>query len=144
LKLFVASAFALAVAQAVQAAPAPLALSGGWSRPAAAGTNGVGYLSIANRGAKPDAVVAVETPLASRVDMHSMSMAGGVMSMQKVDRVAVPAGGQAAFGPGGHHMMLMGLTRALKVGDKVPLTVTFASGAKLKADLTVALGPPSS
>lgn len=135
---------ALLAAPAVQAASKPLAVTRGWSRPAVAGTSGAGYLTIANRGAKADAVTAVETPLAARVDMHAMSMAGGVMSMAKVARVAVPAGGQAEFAPGGYHLMMVGLTRTLSVGDHVPVTVTFASGAKLKADLTVSLNPPAS
>ena len=87
----------------------------------------------------------VESPAAARVEMHSSSMAGGVMSMQKVDRVLVPAGGQATFGPGGYHLMLVGLTRALNAGDKVPATLTFASGVKLATAFTVGTGagPPA-
>src|SRR3982751_2660439 len=76
-----------------------------WSRPAVAGTNGVGYMVVVNRGAASDVLEKVESPLASRVEMHSSSMAGGVMSMKKADRVPVPAGGQATFGPGAYHLM---------------------------------------
>ena len=135
---------ALLAAPAVHAAPQTLEITRAWSRPAVAGTNGAGYLTVLNRGAVADAVVAVECPVAGRVDMHSMSMTGGVMSMQKVDRVAVPARGQAEFGPGGYHLMLMGLTRTLKVGDQVPATVTFASGARLTTAFVVAVAPPAS
>ena len=35
-----------------------------WTRPAQAGMNGVGYLTVANVGAKPVKLVAVETPAA--------------------------------------------------------------------------------
>jgi copper(I)-binding protein len=149
LKLLPALALAaLLAAPAVAAAP-PTAAKGleitrAWSRPAVAGTNGVGYLTIANHAARADAVTAFESPVAARVEMHGMSMAGGVMSMSKVDKVALPAGGQAQFAPNGYHLMLVGLTRTLKVGDRVPLTVTFASGAKQKADLTVSVNPPAS
>ena len=104
----------------------------------------MGYLTVVNHGSKADTVVAVTSPFAARVDMHSMSMTGGVMTMQPAWRVAVPAGGHAVFGPGGYHLMLMDVSRTLKVGDKVPVSVAFAGGAKLKTDLTVALGPPSS
>jgi periplasmic copper chaperone A len=141
--LALTSAIALVVS-AAQAAPQVLQISHAWSRPAVAGTNGVGYLTITNRGDKPDAVTGIESPLAARVDMHAMSMAGGVMSMRKVDRVAVPAGGQAEFGPGGYHLMLMGLTRTLKVGDQAPVVVTFASGAQLKTRFTIGLAAPAS
>ena len=40
--------------------------------------------------------------------------------------------------------MLMGVSRTLRVGDKVPVSIAFAGGAKLRTDLTVALAPPSS
>ena len=143
MKIIGALALTLAVATAAQAA-APLAVSGAWSRPAVAGTNGVGYLVVTNRG-KADALVKVESPLAARIEMHSSSMAGGVMSMQKEARVPVPAGGQAAFAPGGYHLMLIGLTRTLTPGDKVPATLTFASGAKLQTAFAVGTGagPPA-
>ena len=77
-----------------------------WSRPAAAGTNGIGYMVLVNHGGVADVLEKVESPLAARVEMHSSSMAGGVMSMRKEDRVPVPAGGQAIFGPGAYHLML--------------------------------------
>jgi copper(I)-binding protein len=140
MKLFASLALTLAVAGSAQAA-APLSVSGAWSRPAVAGTNGVGYLAIANTGKAADALVRVESPLAAKVEMHSSSMAGGVMSMKTEDRVPVPAGGQATFGPGGYHLMLIGLTKTVKAGDHIPATLTFASGAKLKASFAVGMGP---
>lgn len=115
-----------------------------WSRPAAAGTNGIGYMVLVNHGGVADVLEKVESPLASRVEMHSSSMAGGVMSMKKEDRVAVPAGGQATFGPGAYHLMFVGLTKSLKAGDQAPATLSFASGAKIKVAFTVSagMGPP--
>ena len=138
MKIIGALALTLAVATAAQAA-APLAVSGAWSRPAVAGTNGVGYLIVTNHG-KADTLVKVESPLAARIEMHSSSMAGGVMSMKMQDRLAVPAGGKLAFGPGGYHLMLIGLTKTLKAGDQVPATLTFASGATVKTTLAVGMG----
>ena len=116
-----------------------------WSRPAVAGTNGVGYMVLANHGRSADALVKVESPIAARVEMHSASMAGGVMSMKAETRVAVPAGGQATFGPGAYHLMPIGLKRTLKPGDRAPATLTFASGARLKVAFAVSagMGPPA-
>jgi copper(I)-binding protein len=115
-----------------------------WSRPAAAGTNGIGYMVVVNHGGVADVLEKVESPLASRVEMHSSSMSGGVMSMRKEDRVPVPAGGQAVFGPGAYHLMFVGLTRPLKAGDQAPATLSFASGARIKVAFTVSagMGPP--
>lgn len=116
-----------------------------WSRPAVAGTNGIGYMVLANRGPAADVLEKVESPLAARVEMHSSSMAGGVMSMKKEDRLPLPVGGQVTFGPGAYHLMLIGLTRTLAAGDKVPATLSFASGARIKVAFTVGVGsrPPA-
>lgn len=144
--LSAAPVFALALATPLAASAASkVEVLQAWSRPAAAGTNGVGYMVLANHGRAADALEKVESPVAARVEMHSSSMAGGVMSMKKVDKVAVPAGGQTTFGPGAYHLMLIDLTRALKPGDKAPATLTFASGAKVRTAFTVSsgMGPPA-
>jgi periplasmic copper chaperone A len=139
------------IAAAVLAATAiPLGAAGAgrvevlqpWSRPAVAGTTGIGYMVLANHGASSDALEKVESPLASRVEMHSSAMSGGVMTMQREDRVAVPAGGRTTFGPGAYHLMLIGLTRTLKAGDQAPATLSFASGAKVKVVFQVTDGTP--
>lgn len=111
-----------------------------WSRPAAAGTNGVGYMTLINHGRAADALTAVESPAARKVEMHRSSMAGGIMRMDRQDRVAVPAQGQTAFAPGGYHLMFIGLTKPLAPGDQLPATLSFASGAKLKVAFVVGTG----
>jgi hypothetical protein len=139
-------AMSLAVLAAVASAPAHgagrLAVLQPWSRPAVAGTNAIGYMVLINRGRAADTLERVESPLAARVEIHSSSMAGGVMTMQPVGRVAVPAGGQVTFGPGAYHLMIIGLTRTIKAGDTVPATLSFASGAKLRARFAVTSGLP--
>ena len=139
-------ALSLACAAAVQAsalgAPAGVQALRPWSRPAVAGTNAIGYLVLANRGGAPETLKKVETQLAAKVEIHSSSMAGGIMSMTPVETVSVPAGGQVTFGPGAYHLMIIGLKRTLKAGDQVPATLSFASGARLKVRFAVTSGLP--
>jgi copper(I)-binding protein len=114
-----------------------------WTRPAQAGMNGVGYLTLANVGAKPVKLVAVESPAAKSVTIHQSSMTGGVMSMRAVTGgLTIAPGGKVEFAPGGYHLMLMGLTRAQALGGKVPLTLVFDSGLKMKIDLSVETAAP--
>lgn len=139
--------FLIAAALAMSAPPAGLAASRievvqPWSRPAVSGTTGIGYMILANHGAAVDTLDKVESPIAARVEMHSSSMAGGVMSMQQQHRVAVPAGGRTTFGPGAYHLMFIGLTRTLKPGDEAPATLTFTSGAKLKVRFAISTAAP--
>jgi copper(I)-binding protein len=114
-----------------------------WTRPAQAGMNGVGYLTLANVGAKPVKLVAVESPAAKSVTIHQSSMTGGVMSMRAVTSgLTITPGGKVEFAPGGYHLMLMGLKSAQALGGKTPLTLVFDDGRKMRIDLSVEAGPP--
>ncbi|WP_297514577.1 copper chaperone PCu(A)C [uncultured Caulobacter sp.] len=144
-----AIAFALTAAlsaPAAQAADAKLAgvtVRQAWSRPAQAGMNGVGFMTLVNGGKTPVTLKGVESPAAGVVEIHQSSMAGGVMSMRRVDDgVVVPPGGEVAFAPGGLHLMLLNLKAAQTVGQKVPMTLIFDNGRRAAVALEVRLAPP--
>lgn len=133
------------LALAALAAPAAYAapqVTAAWSRPAAAGTTGAGFMTLTNPGKAPDALVAVESPVARAVEIHRSSMRGGMSAMQKQTRVALAPGGRVLFAPGGYHLMLLGLKQALKTGETVPATLVFESGARVKAEFEVRVSPP--
>jgi len=135
---------AVAGAIAVFAGPASgagpeMSVSGAWSRPAAAGGTGAGFMTLKTTGAA-DALTGVASPLARKVEIHRSSLQGGVMSMRRQERVDIPAGGQAVFAPGGYHLMFYGLTQPLRAGDKLPATLTFQSGRKLAVSFAVGAG----
>ncbi|PIB94185.1 copper chaperone PCu(A)C [Caulobacter sp. FWC2] len=148
--------FAIALAAILAAAvAAPLAQAGDyklgaltirqpWSRPAQAGMNGVGFMTIANAGKTPVTLQRVETTAAGSVEIHQSAMVNGVMTMREQDKgVVIPAGGQVAFAPGGYHLMILSLKAAQGVGQKVPVTLVFDNGRKAQVDLTVQLTPPA-
>lgn len=150
-RLFVTATVAAAVLLAgggALAAPAhALHLEAGWSRPAPAGlTTGVGYGVIVNDGAAPDTLLSASSPAAASVELHeSMIMHGpmGPMShMAAVPALPVPAHGRVALAPNGRHLMLMGLKRPLKRGERVPLTLVFQHAGRVAASLAVRLTPP--
>lgn len=135
----------VAAAFAAQAAPrsTELMVAQGWCRPAAAGMTGGGFLTLMNHGAGPATLVSVESAVARKVEIHKTSLAGGVASMERVEAgLVVPAGGSVRFAPGGHHLMLIGLSRTLKAGEKVPVTLVFADGRRVEAELSVQAAAP--
>jgi periplasmic copper chaperone A len=69
-------------------------------------------------------VVAVATPAAASVEIHASEQHQGVMHMHAIDELPLPAGKAVELKPGGFHIMLLGLTRALAAGERVPLTFT--------------------
>ncbi|MGX1614016.1 copper chaperone PCu(A)C [Micromonospora chalcea] len=65
----------------------------------------------------------------SRAELHEMAMKDGKMVMQaKPGGVVVKARSQAGLEPGGDHLMLMDLTRPVRPGDQLDITLTFADG----------------
>jgi copper(I)-binding protein len=114
-----------------------------WTRPAQPGMNGVGYLTLTNIGAKPIRLVAIASPAAQSVTIHQSSMTNGVASMRPVTGgLTIAPGSKVEFAPGGYHLMLMGLKTAQALGGKVPLTLVFGDGRKVKLDLSVETGAP--
>lgn len=90
------------------------------------GRPAAGYLGIEG-GSRADTLVAATAP-GTRIELHSMSMAGGVMKMAKLDKVPVAAGTRTDFAPGGNHLMIFGLTGTPAT---LPITLEFASGARV-------------
>ncbi len=101
------------------------------SRPAA------GYMVIYNRGDQLDRVVSGTSALVERVEIHTHIMDEGVMRMRRVDKVDVPGGAEVKFAPGGFHLMMFGLKRALKKGDFLPVTLIFEKAGKVEVEFRV-------
>ncbi len=70
-------------------------------------------------------LVAVESPAAGVVEIHEMAMDNNVMKMRAVPGLDLSAGRTVELKPGGYHVMLMDLKKAVKAGDTVPLTLVF-------------------
>lgn len=109
-----------------------------WARPASVGENGAAYFVIENGTAAGDTLLNVNSEIASASEVHmSMMMDSGVMAMQMQDSVPIPAGSKVEFKPGGLHVMLVGLTQELKVGDTITLTLNFEKGGTVTSDVPV-------
>jgi periplasmic copper chaperone A len=110
-----------------------------WTRATPPGaTVGGGYLKIVNGTAKPVRLVGAETAVADKVEVHAMSMEGGVMRMRPLEGgLEVPPGGEVELKPGGMHLMLIGLKRALVEGETAPLTLVFDGGVRIEVGLKV-------
>ena len=101
--------------------------------------NSAAFLQIENQGKQDDALVSVSSPAAERIEIHSMSMEGDVMKMRSVDNLTIKAGEKIAMQPGqGYHLMLMGLKKPLKAGEKIPLMLVFRETGKMKISVDVA------
>lgn len=87
--------------------------------------NTAAYAILKNAGPAPDRLLGASCACAKRVEVHGHAMRGQVAEMRPVAAVPVPAGGQAALEPRGHHLMLFGVKRPLEAGTMVNLTLRF-------------------
>ena len=121
-------------------APKGITVREAWMRPTAAGENGAVYFVLQNDSREQDELIDVSSSLADSVEMHESSMVMGtdVMEMDQVSSVALDAGTEVAFAPGGLHVMLVDIKNELKVGDVVELTLHFRSHADIPISVSVA------
>jgi len=108
-----------------------------WARSTATGQKAGGGFMTLKGGAQADRLLGGSTPLAERVELHTMSMDGNVMRMRQVEGIDVPAGQTVALAPGGLHVMFMGLKEELKPGAKVPLTLNFERAGTVQVQVEV-------
>jgi periplasmic copper chaperone A len=128
-----AASFAAAVATTVFLASAPafaqVKITDPWIRGTVPGQQGTGmFAQIAS--AQNARLLSASSPAAKVVEIHEMAMEGSVMKMRAIQALELPAGKTVELKPGGYHIMFIGLSQALKVGDTVPVNLVVEGADK--------------
>jgi copper(I)-binding protein len=153
------AALSMLAAGAVAAPAGPrIRVEGAWARPAAANpmhagnksspmqgmpgmsggeTTSAVYFVIANEGSQADVLLGASTEAARKADIHETRIQNDVARMVPVPRLDVPARGRVEFKPGGYHVMLIGLTRDLKAGETLALTLQFEKSGAIRLDVPI-------
>jgi periplasmic copper chaperone A len=108
---------------ALQAQAGEVSVSDAWSRATAPGQE-VGMVAMVVTSQKDARIVAVSSTASASAEIHTMTMDNGVMKMRQLEDLPLSAKKPVTLGPGGNHLMLIGLRQALKAGDTVALTLT--------------------
>lgn len=119
-----------------------VAIQPGSSAPDAPPVHSAAYMVLRNAGPEPAVLVAVAAEIADTVELHGVSTDGEVMRMRAVDSLVIDAGSEAVLEPGGLHLMLIDIDRALDEGDTVPLVVRLRSGDSIPVRAPVRRAPP--
>lgn len=106
-----------------------------WARPTRVGMGGkvtsAAYMIIANKGDETDRLVGIMSDVAEAAEIHQTIREGDVMRMQPVTGgLEIPAGGSVELKPGGYHIMLIGVKRELKPGDRFSLVLEFQKSGR--------------
>lgn len=130
LKLLVFALCVLAL-PGTRAAQAQAVLEDAWVRalpPTQANT--AAYVTVRNLGDGPLSISGAGASLAASVELHDTVEVDGMLRMRQQESVTVPAGESVVFGPGGLHLMLLGLERMPAVGETLELCLEI-NGAPL-------------
>jgi periplasmic copper chaperone A len=137
--LRLAAVFALAVAGPAAAQSSGIAVTDGWARATPPGAKAAAaYVTIANKGAAADQLVAASTPVAGKAQVHTTINTDGVLQMRPVPSLDVKPGAKVTLKPGGYHIMLTELKQPLKEGASFPLSLQFAKAGSVETTVTVA------
>jgi periplasmic copper chaperone A len=107
-----------------------------WAR-ATPGRSDVGAAYVTIQSPRADRLVAASSPVAKKVELHTMTMSGTVMRMRPVAAIDIPAGQPVTLAPDGLHIMLEGLKKPLRAGQSFPLTLTFEKAGTRMVNVTV-------
>jgi copper(I)-binding protein len=137
--LFCTLAFITFAGSALADDHAVMVITNAHARPTVAGqTSGAAYFDIENKGKTSDRLLKVSSPAAQSAEVHSMTMDGSIMRMREVTQLELKPSAKLTMSPGdGYHIMLVGLKKALKPGEKIPLNLRFEKAGKIELEAVV-------
>ncbi|SIS65357.1 hypothetical protein SAMN05421759_10289 [Roseivivax lentus] len=100
---------------------------------------GAAFMAIENTGDAPVRLVAAESDIAARIELHEhREDENGMMMMREIEGgIEIPPGAVHSLQRGGDHVMIMGLTVPLVQGETQPLALRFEDGTVLDLDVVV-------
>lgn len=115
-----------------------LAVMNAWVREALPGSKvNAGYLTLVNVGDNDARLESVQSDAYGSVEVHTMRTVDGLMEMEEVEGLVVPARDKVYLRPGEMHLMMFEPQRELTQGDRITLTLNFETGQS--QDVTMAV-----
>ena len=106
--------------------------------PPNAATSAGGYMTITNTGTEPDTLTGGTATIAGRVEVHEMSIEGGVMRMRELNPgLVIKPNETVTLSPGGIHLMLIDLKERPTVGVPFKGTLVFAKAGTVTIEFKV-------
>ncbi|CAD0184948.1 hypothetical protein RUESEDTHA_01831 [Ruegeria sp. THAF57] len=102
---------------------------------------GAAFMMIQNLGETDDRLIAAESDVAARVELHTHQVDdNGVAKMLHVEEgFVIPAGETHMLKRGGDHVMFMGISAPFEQGATVPVTLVFEKAGEIVVDIPVDL-----
>ena len=99
---------------------------------------GAGYITIINDGSQADRLIAITSPVAGKVTIHTSVKEGDVVKMRALDNgLEIKPGETVELAPEGTHVMFEGLSVPLVAGTRAKATFMFEKAGSIEVDLTI-------
>jgi len=89
------------------------------------------YVTINNVANTADTLLKVTSSAVNSLSVHQTKNVDGMMKMLSADNLQIPANGKIDLAPGGYHIMLMGLEKALAEHQEITMTFEFKNAGKI-------------
>jgi copper(I)-binding protein len=96
------------------------------------------YVLIDNQGNEADRLLGASSAAAEVVEIHESFMENNVMKMRMLEAgIEIPANGKVELKPGGYHIMLINLAKALEPGTRITVTLKFEKSGDVALDVEI-------
>ncbi len=120
---------------AAQAASPTVTVTKPWMRYLLPSLPAAGYMTLTNSGNTDAVLTGAASPACGMLMLHKSQDDSGMAMMMDMQTITIPANGSVTFAPGGYHLMCM--QPKMKIGDQLPVTLSFQDGSTLSATLPV-------
>lgn len=112
--------------------------SDAWARstPAVADTAAV-YLTLTNDSENEQSIVGATSDRCGSMEIHETTIDGGVMEMDRLGELVIPAGETVHLEPGGLHLMCLGVEEPLVADDSFVVDLEMRTDRLLRLDVKV-------
>lgn len=95
------------------------------------------FMLLKNNTAADIDLIQASSNVSGITEIHETSMQNGVMKMQHIGKITIPAHGSAELKPGGLHIMLMQLQQQLKEGAVITINLKFSDQSSQTIEVPV-------
>ncbi|CUU71298.1 Copper metallochaperone%2C bacterial analog of Cox17 protein [Campylobacter hyointestinalis] len=93
--------------------------------------NSAAFMTITNNTDQNISLVSASNSVSKFTELHTHVSENGMKKMIQIPQIDIPAKSSIELKPGGLHIMMIGLSKAVNPGDKVDLTLNFSNGKSI-------------
>ena len=139
ISLLLATALMTAAASAQEYSAGAIKVSKVWTREVPGGAKvAAGFMTITNAGKEPDTLIGGSVPFAGKLEVHEMTMEGGMMRMRRLEPgLTIKPGETVVLRPGSLHLMFFELRKGPKRGVPVKGSLIFEKAGRVEVEYEV-------